>query len=380
MKILHVIRDLSLATGGPVIALRGLAEAQAELGHDVSVLATDGGGETKVVPDKVEVVTVAARRGSWGYAPGFGRAIERLMPSADILHLHMVWDYPVLAAARAAKRFGTPFILRPCGQLDRWSLAQKRWKKRAYLAVFGALVRHAAAIHFTTEGERDSSRAAIGEAPSFVIPIGIAETAYDNLPPPAVFSRRFPGLAGRRVVLFLGRLHPKKQPDVLIDAFARVAPNIDDLHLVLAGPAEEGYLTILKARARDRGVAERTTFAGPLVGAAVTEAYRAAVLFALPSMQENFGITIAEAMAASCPVLVSDRVDLAATIEDARCGLVRPATSDGFADGLRTLLGDPEGAAGMGANGHELVLRAYRWGPIAEQLIGAYREIVASPA
>lgn len=376
MKILHVIRDLAVATGGPVTALGGLAEAEARRGHEVMVLTTDHGEGERARPDGVELETVTAWKGAWSYAPGFGRALERQVPRADIVHLHMVWDYPVWAGARAATRHGKPFILRPCGQLDRWSLLQKEWKKRAYRATFSAQLRKAAAIHFTTEGERVSSRPAIGGIASFVIPMGVPERAYVDLPPQTAFFRRFPQLVGRRLVLFLGRLHPKKQPDLLIDAFARIAGTFPAANLVLAGPAEEGYLATLRTRARSRGVWERTTFTGPLVGAAVTEAYRAAEVFALPSLQENFGIAVVEAMAARCSVLVSDRLDLAAGIGEAGAGIVRPATAEAFAEGLHTLLADPALSARMGVNGHRLVLRNYTWDPIAERIIDAYRRII----
>jgi glycosyltransferase involved in cell wall biosynthesis len=190
------------------------------------------------------------------------------------------------------------------------------------------------------------------------------------------FAQRFPKLAGRRLVLFLGRLHPKKQPEVLIEAFARIADTIEGAHLVLAGPGDERYLATLAARVRSRGVAERTTFTGPLTGAAVTEAYRAAEIFVLPSLQENFGNAIIEAMAAGCPVLVSDRLDLAEEIDKAQAGLVCPATADDFAAALRALLDDPAAAAKMGANGHDVVLKNYTWDPITDRLAGVYHDVI----
>ncbi len=376
MNVLHVIRDLSVATGGPATALRGLAAAQARSGLDVAILTTDHGGEAEPRPEGVAVEVVPAWPGSWGFAAGFRGAVERRIEKADVVHLHMVWDYPVWAAARAAVRHGKPFVLRPCGQLDRWSMAQKERKKRLYLKLFGAQLRAASAVHFTTEGERDSARPAIGSTASFVAPIGVAESAYRDLPPKTAFASRFPALAGRRLVLFLGRLHPKKQPDLLIDAFAQIAQDIEDAHLVIAGPGEANYVASLEARVRSRNLGGRTTFTGPLAGAAVTEAYRAAETFALPSLQENFGIAIVEAMAAGCPVLVGDRLDLAGAIEAAQAGLVLPATREHFAEALRTLLTDPALAARMGAKGRELVLQRYTWGPAAEQVIDTYREIV----
>ena len=379
MKILHVIRDLSITTGGPVFALSGLAEAQAKLGHDVSILATDCGDETIAEPGGAESHLVSARPGSWAWCAGLRGELERLVPRTDILHLHMVWDYPVWAAARAAVRHRKPFILRTCGQLDRWSLSQKRLKKRMYLRLFGTQLHKATAVHFTTEGERKSALGVIGSQPSFVIPIGVREHAYRDLPPRTAFGERFPQLAGQRLVLFLGRLHPKKQPDVLIDAVARITAQFDGLHLVLAGPGDNDYLANLEALADRMGVADRTTLTGPLTGAAVTEAYRAAEVFVLPSLQENFGSAIVEAMAAHCPVLVSDRVDLAVQVDQAEAGLARPASAEDFAAALRRLLGDRPLRERMGANGHRLVLDHFTWDPIARATIDAYERCSGSP-
>jgi glycosyltransferase involved in cell wall biosynthesis len=177
-------------------------------------------------------------------------------------------------------------------------------------------------------------------------------------------------------VLFLGRLHPKKQPQIVIEAFARIADAIDNLHLVLAGPGEADYVERLRAHVEALGVGERTTFTGPLLGASVTEAYRAADVFALPSLQENFGIAIVEAMAAGCPVLVSKRVDIAAEIEATETGLVRPASVDEFAAALYTLMADGPMRERMGANGRRLVMERYTWGPIAQATVQAYEAVL----
>ena len=377
MKILHVIRNLAVATGGPVTALCGLAEAQAELGHDVLIVATEAAGVT-VEPKSVCCHVVTKWPGTWSWTPALRGLLNRQVPAADILHLHMVWDYPVWTAARAAMRHGKPFILRPCGQLDSWSLSQRGLRKRAYLRFCGTQLHQAAAIHFTSEGERHGARHIASGVPSFVIPIGIAEAAYSNLPPRNTFAARFPQLAGRRIVLYLGRLHPKKQPDLLITAFAQVAPDVDGLHLVLAGPGNSGYISDLQSRVKNMGIAARTTFTGPLIGPAVTEAYRSADVFVLPSLQENFGIAIVEAMAASCPVLVSNCVDLAAKINGAKAGLTSPCTVEDISASLRKILGDRALRDTMGANGHRLVVENYSWEPIAKATIGAYVECLKS--
>ena len=234
MRILHVIRDLSRATGGPVDALKGLAEAQATLGHEVAIVATDGGAD-RVVPANTAVQLVPARGNGWFWAPGVKQRLAGLVSASDIVHAHMVWDYPIWEAAQQARRFGKPFILRPCGNLESWSLSQKRLKKMLYLRMFGAAVHTAAAIHYTSEAERVDSAAVTGDRAGFVIPLGVLPEIATRADAGA-FARRFVELQGRQIVLFLGRLHPKKQPELAIDAFAAIAGEDPRRHLVLAGP------------------------------------------------------------------------------------------------------------------------------------------------
>jgi glycosyltransferase involved in cell wall biosynthesis len=377
LNILHVIRDLSRATGGPVNALVGLAEAQVALGHHVMILAADRGAD-KMVPQGAIVHFVPGRGGAWSWSQPFNRRLADLVPGVDIVHGHMVWDLPVWAAARQARRDGKPFILRPCGHLDVWSLSQKRWKKKLYLAALGSVIRTASAIHFTSEGERTASLTAIGDRPNFVIPLGVPKKALTDRPQPNAFAARFPELEGKRIVLFLGRLHPKKRPEVAIDAFHRVATTDERLHLVLAGPADTAYSNELSARVASHGLGNRVTFTGLLRGEVVREAYAAAKVFVLMSHQENFGIAIAEAMAASCPVLISDELDLAGDIVAAGAGIACAPNADVTAVMLRRIIEDETLCQRMGQNGHALVLRRFTWPPVAAAVVTEYQKLVSN--
>jgi glycosyltransferase involved in cell wall biosynthesis len=379
VKIVHVIRDLSIDSGGPVTALKGLAEAQVAEGHEVAILATDR-GDLKATPAGVELVSVRAFGEAWAWAPGIHSSLARLIPEADIVHLHMVWDYPIWAAARSAQRHGTPFILRPCGQLDPWSMSQKALKKRLYLRVFGAPLSDAAAIHFTTPAERDHARPVTGTTPSLVIPIGVSVKASEDLPRRDAFSLRFPRLRGRRVVLFLGRLHRKKQPDLLIRAFAEVAKATKDLDLVLAGPGEDSYVDSLRAIAEECGIASRVTLTGVLHGRAIEEAYACAAVFVLPSRQENFGIAIVEAMAAGCPIVIAESLDLAAEIKREMAGITCATTEEGIATAITRILEDGPLGERLAANGRRFVAARYAWAPIARATIEAYEVIVRRQA
>ena len=375
MRILHVIRDLSVETGGPVRAINGLTEAQARLGHDVAIVTTDLGA-VRLVPASVKVHTVHARAARWAWAPGLNSVLRPLVRAADIVHLHMVWDHPVLAAARTARRLDVPYVLRPCGMFSDWSMGRSRLKKQLYFRLLGGPLRDAAAYHFATDGEQQNARNTIGAHRSFVIPIGVPVPVPAELPAREDLSRRFPSLRGRRIVLFLSRLHPKKHPDLLIDAFARVCAADPALHLVLAGPGDDGYVETLRQRARALHVEDRVLFTGLLSGDAVREAYRAAEVFVLPSAHENFGIAAVEAMAMGCATIISRHLDLAPEIANAGAAVSVELDSDSLAGALKTLLEDGAQREALGTRGREFVRQRFGWEHVAHSTIDAYKSLM----
>lgn len=177
------------------------------------------------------------------------------------------------------------------------------------------------------------------------------------------------------MVLFLGRLHPKKQPEVTLQAFHRACSGDPGTCLVLAGPGEPGYVSKLTRTAQRLGLAGRVVFTGLLAGRAVQEAYRAAAVFVLPSWQENFGFTVVEAMAAACPVIVSDRMDLAPDVRAAGAGLIVPPTVGGTAEAIARLLADEPLRSEMGRCGRRLVLERFTWDRVAKLFLEACDDI-----
>jgi glycosyltransferase involved in cell wall biosynthesis len=148
--------------------------------------------------------------------------------------------------------------------------------------------------------------------------------------------------------------------------------------LVFAGSSEAGYQAKLAARVTGLGLADRVTFSGLLRGEGVREAYSAAQVFVLPSFQENFGIAIAEAMAASCPVIISDHLDLADDIVSADAGVGSATDAGAMAAALQRLIADEALCRRMGKNGRALVLRRFTWPPIAAAMGDAYAQLIAA--
>jgi glycosyltransferase involved in cell wall biosynthesis len=372
MKVLHVIRDLSPETGGPVSAIRGLTTAQRQLGHDVRVVSTDygyvGGGHD----DTDIVILCRCTVDSWRYAPSMKKKLTEWIQWCDVVHIHTIWEHPTLLATRLAWKFSKPYLLRPCGMLDSWSLSQSRLKKGLYLKLFSSsLFQRGNLLHFTTNAERDKSHFP-DVMDSVVIGNGLSKESFLPRDVAKEFNATFPELTGKKLVLFLGRVDPKKQPDVVIRAFSEIVGMDVQLHLVVAGPYENAYRADLERIAIELGIVDRVMFTGMLSGNVLYGAYRAAFLYVLPSHQENFGISVAEAMAGFCPVIVSEHVDIKDVIADAGAGRVCSSDYKAVAQEMRYILNDPILARKMGENGRRVAEQFFKWDMIAEKLDKVY--------
>lgn len=358
-------------------AVLGMTSALARAGAEVRLLTTDHLSEG--IPNNIdcEPRVFHCLYGPWQWSPELRKALPDEIGWADVVNLHTLWSYPGTVAARACRAAGVPYILRPCGMLDQWSLGQKTLKKWIYAALLERQnINGAAALWFTSEGEREGARPfnySCGEA---VIPLGLAPTAYDQLPPRGSFRALYPELSDNRLILFLGRLTPKKQTDLLVKAFAQISKEFPDTSLVIAGPNEGTFLSELKQLAGNLGIASRTVFTGSLREREVQAALTDAEVFVLPSLHENFGVSVIEAMACGVPVILSDLVNLAEPVREAKAGLTITPDEASLASALRTILSDPAMAREMGTNGRRLALKRFTWDGIVPSLMDLYRRAV----
>mgnify|MGYP003667838428 CR=1 FL=1 len=389
MRIIHVIANLSAATGGPPKAVLGMTQGLARRGHDVTIYTTnfDGDADEDVPFDTpVDVGGVPVRYYPvqfprfWKPSRPLGRALDRAVRDADLVQIHSLYLYHDLAAANACRRHGIPYVVMPHGSLDPFIWHRHRGRKRIVECWYmNRVLEQAAALHYTTEDERRLAAPFARNDRHFIVGNGLDLDEFANLPAAGSFRALHPEIGDRPIVLFLGRLNFKKGLDILAPAFGEVLRAGHDAHLAIAGP-DEDMADRTRAWLRAAGALERTTFTGMIDGAERLAAFRDAAMFVLPSYSENFGIAVAEASACGLPVVISDAVNIWPDVEAADAGLVSGTDIAAVAANISALLADPEKARRMGENGRKLVREKYSWDRIAEELEAAYREILENAA
>jgi glycosyltransferase involved in cell wall biosynthesis len=293
--------------------------------------------------------------------------LEGNIRNFDLAHIHAVFNHSSVAAAGACRDAGVPYVIRPLGTLDPWSMTQKSLRKRLFWQVSGkAMLQRASAVHYTSEAEKLSTERRMGLNHGKVVALGIeSSTATSNL------ADHFPEFALDQYVLVLSRLHPKKGLDVLIDAFQ----SLERQHwrLVIAGDGPSEYVSRLKKKVEG----DRILFTGWLEGEQKEAVLGGASLLVLPSHQENFGLCVMEALAHSVPVLVSPNVNLATEIAAHNAGWIAAIDKDSLAAKLAEALRDKEELARRGRAGRQLSQK-YSWENAARELTLLYKQILAT--
>jgi glycosyltransferase involved in cell wall biosynthesis len=326
-SILHLIRTLDPERGGPVTFLKQLSAVHAAMGVRVAILTLDRNEPAWVADLPVSPLECAPSRGRYGYNPGLESKLTELAGTFDTMVVHGLWQFHGFSAMRVSARIGVPYIVFPHGMLDPWfrrSYPIKHLKKQLYWVLAERRVLQGAeTVLFTSE--RESRLAKVTFLPEAhyrgrILPLGVEKNsaAPDRLR--ELFFKEFPHLRGRRFLLFLGRLHPKKGCDLLVRAMARMRPPID---LVFAGPiSSKEYVCRLERSAEGLPI----VFAGMLHGDIKSGALAAAEALILPSHQENFGLVVAEALSFGTPALLSDRVGVADDVVSSGAGFMEPDT------------------------------------------------------
>jgi len=382
LRVVHTISSLDLRSGGPAVALAGLARGEREAGLDVSVLATFRDDATCDLVQSLQragipVDMVGPCHGALCRHPDLRPTVDRMVGAADIVHVHALYEEVQHLAARTAARMGKPYVIRPCGMLDAWSLRHQRLKKALYMAWrLRKNLDRAAAIHYTTEMERVGSSHLELRPVVIVEPNGVFLDDFRMMPPRGSFRLTQPTVGDHPMIVFLGRVHPGKGVEHLIPALAACHPR--EARLVVVGPDSANYTTAMRRLAETCGVADRVVFTGLLRGADRVAALADADVFALPSDHENFGIAAAEAMAAGLPTIVSDEVGLAADVKASGAGSVVPRDPARIATELTRWLASPTMRQQVGERGRRFAFDRYDWAHIGHRWADHYTTILRS--
>ncbi len=370
--------------GGPIRAVHGLARSLVARGHTVEVFTTDlhGAGRLEVpLGSPVDLDGVSVRYfpvrslPRLAYAPAMRAALANLA-RFDVVHLHSVFLWPTLAAARAAQRERVPWMVAPRGMLVPELIAARgRLRKSLWLRLFERrTIERAAGFHATTELEaEDAKRLGLRLPPVYVVPNGVETEPWPGDRTALAPTIRALIEAPEPFVLALGRVCWKKGLDRLIESLAAVP----GARLAIAGNDEEGLTPQLERLALERGVGERVHFLGPVDGGEKAALLARCALLAMPSASENFGNSLLEAMAAGRPVLATPGVGLAPMIAEVGCGRISEGDPESLAAALREMLADPRALDEMGRLGRLAAEERYGWPGIAERMEAVYREVSA---
>lgn len=371
--------------GGPARSIPALCRAMAEQRAEVTVFTTNANRDQALdVPTgrALDVggvqVTYFARltRSSFFWSPGLARTCFVRAGEFDVVHINGLYTLPTLVAADAAAARSVPFVVSPRGQLMPWARRYKRLKKALYYRLVERRhLERAAALVCTDVSEAEAVRALGLKPPTFVVPNGLDVSRFLKLPQRGAMRARLQIASGDLVILWLARLHPGKRPHLAVEAFGQIAARYASARLVFAGPDEAGMQRDLMNLAQRYQCADRVHFAGFLSPDEVRQALADADLFLMTSESENFGLAAVEAMSAGLPVVITDEVGLARFVADAGGGRVVTSSPEKIADGLASLLQQPEMLDEIGCRAQRAAVESFDLDVVARQMLDCYDQV-----
>lgn len=388
MKILHVLETMAPAYGGPVRAIQTYATWLGAAGEDVTICTTDkdvpsgiirGPVNTPIQENGYTLWRFATDLHPYAYSRQMGHWLKSHVGRFDIVHVHGLYRYPPIAAARHARRHNVPYIMRPFGSLDPYlyNKAERRSFKRFHELLFDfPALNNASAIQYTADEEMALTKPLGLRAPAIIIPVGLDADIFDR-PDLDGRMRKKLGVGNRPLVLFFGRLAPKKGLDISIRAFARVREQFPDAVFVIAGPDNDGMKPQVEQWLDEAGVRGSTILPGMLNGDDRIALLRDADLFVLQSHTENFGISVVEALAAGTAVVISDRINLWPDIAQYDAGLITPCEASLAADAMIKVLADKNLQLQLVQGGSKLINERYSRTAIVNQLLVLYRKAIS---
>jgi glycosyltransferase involved in cell wall biosynthesis len=340
MRVLQIISSVAGNLGGVLEGVRMLSEDWTAAGHQVEIASLDRPGFPDALSFPVPVHTLGPSYTKWAYSRAFYPWLRDHHHEYDFILVHGLWQYHAYASWRALHGGDTPYVAFTHGMLDPYFKKRYPFKHLKKWMVWPwsdyRMLRDAKAVMFTCEEEKVLARKSFSlyDVNEVVVGFGTKQSPYPLVNARESFLAAYPHLRGKRLLTFIGRLHPKKACDLLIEAFASTLAPDPDWQLVMAGPDLDGWAPELKKIAARRGIADRVTWTGMLQGELKWGAVAASEVMTLPSHQENFGVVVAEALACKVPVIISDQVNIWREVESCQTGFITKDTRSGIEQAL----------------------------------------------
>lgn len=358
MRILQVVKGLR-KTSGVATFVRELSDALHANGVDVAIGMCHPDTDNWMPPEGNEPVVALG---------------EALSGNWDVIHVHGLWDREIRIAARAALKKRIPLVWSPHGMLAPWALKYRWWKKCLPWHIYLKRLLHGAtAFHVTSELEKDWITQLGLTSRVDVVPLGTHVPSEETLVATCAKKRGCKG----RTLLFVGRIHPVKGLDNLVDAWAKVSPRNWRLRLV-GGENKGGYCAALAAKCRELQVEDSVDFVGAKYGDDLQREYCLANCLILPSFTENFGGVVVDSLGAGVPVIASDKTPWREleTNPIGKCGWCVPNDPDSLARTIGTMTAMPDSAReAMGAAGRRLVVEKYTWAAVSRRMLNVYEAL-----
>ena len=374
LRIGMLVGTVSVSGGGVIEAVSSLSRALARLpGLSVEIFSLLGEGNETYPLNDIPMHLVESRGpASFGYAPGLLPALRA--GELDVLHVHGLWMYLSVAARKWAHEAGRPYLVSPHGMLDPWALSSGALKKRLAMRLYEAAhLQNASCLHALCAAEEEAIYKAGFDTPVITIPNGVVPPSEPA--PPALWRAALPPEA--KVLLFLGRVTPKKRVLELIRAFARTWRPGSKWHLVIVGPVEAGYRERIAEAVDGSSCRSHIHITGPAYGNARASAYGSADAFILPSISEGLPMAVLEAFTFGLPALLTPACNLPESFA-AGAALQIAADEDGIVWGLERFFAIPEAERmAMGRNGKRLAAENFDWDVIARRMATLYGRLAS---
>jgi glycosyltransferase involved in cell wall biosynthesis len=385
MKILFVIPALGSVYGGPSKCVLDLAEVLGRQGVDLDIVTTTANGANRLnIPTQIWIKEKFYRIQYFSYSNfidykfswSLTRWLFQNISNYDLVHTHAIFSYPTLPAHLACQIYKIPYLMTPHGMLEPWALSYKSRKKNFYFNLFEKRsLQRAIAIQILASTEAINVKQLGLKSPLVLVPNGIYQNDFQELPNSEIFYQKFPEIRNKTLILFLGRIDPKKGLDLLAIAFKKIHIQFPDTHLILAGPDNINFSPTVKDYFSEVNCLDAVTFTGMLTGTLKYATLAAADIYVAPSYSEGFSVSVLEGMASGLPCVITTGCNFPEAIGE-KAALVVDIDATQIGDAILWCLANPEESRQMGDRARKLIFEKYTWDNISKIMIETYTNIL----